>query len=173
VKESAVGLVLLLVILLQVTAAPLFSFAGAIPDLALLLLVTVTVFLGPRWGMVCLPVVAVLLGFLTSHEPAVFILAYLPLLPLVYWMAGAGLPLTRFMQVIAVGGIIGVWARTLLAIGAMASGADLDVGGLISAVLVPGLALDLALLTLAYAGCRVVGWEPQGASLQPKGYFNT
>ena len=35
---------------------------------ALLMLATVTVFLGPRWGMVCLPIVAVLLGFLTSFQ---------------------------------------------------------------------------------------------------------
>lgn len=172
-KESAVGVALLLVVLLQVTAAPLFSVAGAIPDLALLLLAMITVFLGPRWGMVCLPIVAVLLGFLTSHEPAVFILAYLPLLPAAAWLSGAGLPLTRFMQAIVVGGVTGIWARTLLAVGAMASGADVAIGDLISAVLVPGLVLDLALLTFAYAGCRVVGWEPQGTSLRPQGYFNT
>lgn len=172
-KESVVGVVLLLVVLLQVTAAPLFPLAGAIPDLALLLLATITVFLGPRWGMVCLPIVALLLGFVTSHEPAVFILAYLPLLPLAAWISGAGLPLTRFMQAIAAGALTGVWARTLLAAGAMASGADIAVGGLISAVLIPGLVLDLALLTFAYAGCRVVGWEPRGASLGAQGYFNT
>jgi hypothetical protein len=173
VKESAVGVVLLLAVLLQVTVAPLFPVAGAVPDLTLLMLATVTVFLGPRWGMVCLPIVAVLLGFLTSHEPSVFILAYLPLLPLAAWMSGSGMPPTRFMQAIAAGALTGVWARTLLAAGAMASGADADIPGLIAVVLIPGLVLDLALLALAYAGCRVIGWEPQRASLRPQGYFNS
>ena len=172
-RESLTGFVLLLVVLLQVTAAPLFPLSGAIPDLPLLLQAIIAVFLGPRWGMVCLPIVAVLLGFLTSHQAAIFIVAYLPLLPQTAWLAESGLPLTRFTQVLTAAAITGIWARTLLAAAAMVNGADADVGGLISVVLVPGLILDLALLTFAYAGCRVVGWEPQGTALRQQGYFST
>ena len=62
-REGAVGLLLLLAALLQVTAAPLFPLSGAVVDFALLSLTLIAVFLGPRWAMVCLPLLALLLGF--------------------------------------------------------------------------------------------------------------
>lgn len=171
-RELAVGLALLFAVLLQVTAAPLFSLSGSIPDLALLTLATIAVFLGPRWAMVCMPIAALFLGFLTSHEPAVFILAYLPMLPLAAWLAATA-PLTRFLQTAITVGATGLWARTLLSVGAMASGAAVDVGGLVGWVLLPGLFLDLALLTVAYPTFRVIGWEPKSLALRADGYFSS
>ena len=172
-KEAATALGLLTVVLLQVTAAPLFPLSGAIADLGLLFLATVAVFIGPRWAMVCLPILALLMGFLLSHEPAILILSYLPLLPLAAWLSSAGGPLNRFWQTLVAVGATGVWARTLLATGAMATGADADVAGLLNDVLIPGFVLDLALLAIAYAGCRVLGWEAQRISLRAPGYFSS
>ena len=82
-------------------------------------------------------------------------------------------PLTRFLQTGVAVGATGLWARTLLSVGAMASGAAVDIGGLVGWVLLPGLILDLALLTVAYGSFRVIGWEPQRLSLGVEGYFNS
>ncbi len=172
-REATAAIGLVLVALLQVTAAPLFPLAGATVDFGLLFLGGVAVFLGPRWAMVCLPILALLMGFLMSHEPATFILAYLPLLPLAAWLSVAGTPLNRFWQTVAAVGVTGLWARSLLAAGAMASGADTDLVGLLTRVLIPGLLLDLVSVSLAYISCRIVGWEPQRISLQAPGYFSS
>ena len=170
-RESLVGVVLLLAGLLQVTAAPLFPLGGAISDIGLISLTIIAVFLGPRWAMVCLPLLALLLGALTSHQPATFILAYLPLLPLAAWLSGS--PLNRFTQTLVTGLATGLWARSLVATATMLTGAEADIAGLVSFVLLPGLVFDFALLTSAYAVCRVIGWEPQSLSLRGRGYFTS
>lgn len=169
-KAAIIGVALLLVALAQVTASPLFPIRGAIPDLPLVALVLIAAYVSVRGAMYALPVVAVFLGFLTSHEPAAYIVAYLPLLPLAYGLEQSNLPLNTFGRATLAGVATGLAARTTLSVTAMVQMEEVIVGPMVSQVLLPGLLLDVALLMLAYGGGRLAGWEPRRLILQPSGY---
>lgn len=166
-------LTLLLIIvtaMVQVTVAPLFPISGAVPDFPLVLLVMLAVFSGPTAAMFAIPVTAIFVGFASDRAPGLLILAYLPLLPLGLAMQEWRIPLNQYMRVAGAGVGTGAWIRGLLALSAVAQGADVAVGPFIFQVLVPGLFLDLALLTIAYVPLRLIGWSGRGMSLQRGGY---
>ncbi|MDZ7727100.1 MAG: hypothetical protein U5Q44_02275 [Dehalococcoidia bacterium] len=158
-------LVLVLVLaLLQVTAAPFFPIASAQADLLLVTLGMLFVFAGPRRAMIAVPMMAIVLGFLSSRSPALLVLAFLPLPPLAYWLNIAGPPLTRFLQTAMVVLITGAWARGLLGLAAIAQGADAAFGTMIVHIILPGMVLDGLFLSLAYLPARLIGWEPRSTS---------
>jgi hypothetical protein len=163
-KAGVIFVLLLMLCYAQVTAAPFFMVSAAQADLLLVSLAILLVFQGPKVAMVSLPVIAVLLGFVSDRSPAVLIIALLPLLPLAYWLEEAAPTVARYAQTLFAVGVTGLWARTVLSITVFAQGAPVDVGALIFQVLVPGLILDLTLLSLAYLGCRLLGWEPRSLS---------
>ena len=154
----------------EVTVAPLFPIRGASPDFALVTLVILAAFSGPRTVMVALPVLSVLLGFSTDRAPGLLLLGYLPLLPLAAYLDRGPLPINRYAQVLAAGVTTGLWSRFLLAFGAIAQGADPQMSALIADVLVPGFFLDLALITIAYFPFRFVGWTPRQMTLHRGGF---
>ncbi|GAB4324795.1 MAG: hypothetical protein Kow0010_06870 [Dehalococcoidia bacterium] len=169
-KAAFIGAMLLFVALAQVTASPLFPVRGAIPDLPLVALVLVAAYVSVRAAMVALPVLAVFLGFLTSHEPAAYIVAYLPLLPLAYLLEQSNLPLNTFARSTLAGLATGMVARATLSITAMVQVEEVMVGPMVWQVLLPGLLLDAALLILAYGGGKLAGWESRRLILEPSGY---
>jgi hypothetical protein len=59
----------------------------------------------------------------------------------------------------------------ILAFGAIAGGAEPAIGALISDVIVPGLVLDLSLLTVVYIPLRLAGLAGQGMTLQRSRYY--
>ena len=154
----------------QVTVAPLFPISGAVPDFALVLLVTLAVFSGPTSAMLAIPVTAIFVGFASDRAPGLLIIAYLPLLPLGLLLQEWRIPLNQYLRVIAGGGATGMWIRGVLAIAAVLQGANIAVGPLIFQVLLPGLFLDLALLTIAYVPFRLIGWSGRGMNLQRGGF---
>jgi hypothetical protein len=76
------------------------------------------------------------------------------------------LPVNRYAQMTLAGVATGIWARTMLALGAIAGGAEPAIGTLAFGLLAPGLLLDFVLLTVVYTPFRVFGWSGRGMSLQ-------
>ena len=165
---KSLGVVLLVVVtaLAQVAVAPLFPISAAVPDYALVTLVLLTVFAGPAIVMLALPLMAICLGFAGDRSPGLLLIAYLPLLPLSLYVEDARVPLNRYAQMAIAGIVTGAWARTLLAFGAIAGGADPALGAITGQLVVPGLFLDFALLTVVYLPFRLLGWTGRGMSLQ-------
>lgn len=169
-KAAIIGVALLFVALAHVTAAPLFPLRGAIPDLPLVALVLIATYAGVRAAMVALPVVAIFLGFLTSHEPAAYIVAYVPLLPVAYALEQSNLPLNTFARATAAGLVTGLSARVVLSVSAMIQVEQLMLGPMVWQVLLPGVVLDAMLLVLAYGAAKLAGWESRRLILEPSGY---
>lgn len=169
-RPIGVVVLLVLVALVQVTVAPLFPLRGALPDVPLVALALLAALAGPMPVMIGLPLLAVCLGFVSDRSPALLLLAYLPLLPLASALGQAALPPSRYARLVVAGAGTGLWARTVLAAGAIAQGADFAAGGLLSQLLLPGLVLDLSLLALTCLAMRALGWEVQELSLQRRGY---
>ncbi len=169
-KLLRMAILLVAVTVAQVTVAPLFPVRGATPDFALVTLLALAVFSGPRTVMVALPILSVLLGFSTDRAPGLLLLGYLPLLPLAAYLDRGPLPLNRYAQTLAAGMATGLAARSLLAFGAVAQGADLQVSALLGEVLIPGMLLDAGLITIGYFPFRLVGWSPRQMTLQRGGF---
>ena len=165
-RAAGVSLLVVVTALAQVTVAPLFPVSAAVPDYALVVLVILTVFAGPTTVMVALPLMALFLGFASDRSPGLLVMAYLPLLPLALYVEDLRVPLNRYAQMAVAGVATGAWARLLLALGAIAGGADLSFGAIVGQLVIPGLFLDFALLTLVYAPFRLLGWSGRGMSLQ-------
>lgn len=169
-KGLAIFVLLLTTALAQVTIAPLFPIAGAIPELPLLVLTLLAIFAGPNAVMLGMPTLAILYGFASDRSPALLVVAYLPLLPFAAALEGWRIPLWEYPRLAIAILISGLWIRGVLSFAAVAQGAHLAVGPLIFDVLAPGAFLDLALLTVAYAPLRLIGWGGHQLSLQRSGY---
>lgn len=165
-KAAGVCLLVVVTALAQVTVAPLFPVSAAVPDYALVVLVILTVFAGPTTVMLAIPLMAICLGFASDRSPGLLLMAYLPLLPLALYAEDSRLPLNRYAQMVVAGVAAGIWARMLLALGAIAGGADASFGAMAGQLVIPGIFLDFALLTLVYAPFRLLGWSGRGMSLQ-------
>lgn len=169
-KGVSLGALVLLAVLGQVTVSSLFPIAGAEADLPLVTLLLLSVFAGPRTVLIALPIAAVLLGFASDRAPGLLLLAYLPLPPVAMLLEDSPLPLNHYARTALTCLGVGVWLRLVLALGAVAQGADMAVGALVWDVMVPGAFLDLALLTVAYIPCRFIGWTGRGMTLQRSGW---
>ena len=170
-RAAIIAVILLFTALAQVTVAPLFPVSGAVVELPIIALLLIAVFVGPTVVMYGLPVLALFVSFAANLEFAWLVIAYLPLLPAAGWLARQhALPLGRYPQTLALAVAAGVWARSLLAVVAMVSGADPAVIFLVTDVILPGILLDAALLSFAYLACRSVGWEARSMELQRIGF---
>jgi hypothetical protein len=118
-----------------------------------------------------LPLLAVMLGFLSDRSPALLLIAYLPVVPLAAWLEGANAPVGAYGRFAGAGIVTGLVARTLLSTAAILGAASLPVASLLFSVLLPGLLLDLGFLTLAYVPTRFAGWEPQSMTLRSRGWL--
>lgn len=156
----------------QVTIAPLFPVSATAFDFVLIALVLVAAFGNPRRAMVAVPVAAVALSFLSGRSAGLLLLAYLPLLPLGLFLEGASVPLNHFARALVATLATGAWARVLLVLGAMVGGAEGNLGIVVREILLPGLFLDFALLSVAYVPMRLIGWSGQGMSLQRGVYYS-
>jgi hypothetical protein len=170
-KAFTLALVVVMAACAQVTVAPLFPLASAVPDFALLALVASAVFAGPRPAMAMLPALALAVGFLTGRSPALLIVAYLPLLPAGRWLETSGLPLSAYARLAILTAAGGAFARTILAAGAFANGADFAPAILLRDFIFPGIVLDAALLSAVYVPARLLGVRAGTLSLQRGGYL--
>lgn len=164
----AVGVVMAAV--LQVSFAPLFPLSGATFEFAPLLLLLVARFKGPKPAMIALPFAAVLTAFLVDRAPALVLLGYLPLLPLLYLLEEYGPPLGSIGRTVLAAVFGGLWLRALLSFAAIADGAAFEPRLLIGSVLLPGVFLDAFLTAAFYAPLRFVAWEPRSMNLTRRGY---
>lgn len=169
-SRLAIAAILILVVVAQVTVAPLFPLRAAVPDFALLTLIGLAMYRRPATTMLALPILALLLAFSTDRAPGLLLLVYLPLLPLAALIEGADLPLNRYARITIALVVSGLWARTLLALAAIAQGAEPETGALVRQVLLPGMVLDWGLLTVVYVPSRLLGWRPQRMILQRGGF---
>jgi hypothetical protein len=119
------------------------------------------------------PIAALAYGFLSNREPGLLVLAYLPLLPLGFYFEEAAVPLNHYARTLLALGLTGLWTRGLLVLGSLLGGADASVGVVVFDVLLPGLLLDLSLLTVVYVPLRLLGWSGQGMSLSRGGYYSS
>jgi cell shape-determining protein MreD len=170
-KGSAMGVAIALAAIAQVTVAPLFPISGAVPDFVLLTLVLLVAFSSARPVMIGTPLVAIAYGFLSNRSPALLLLAYLPILPLGYFLEESPVPANHYLRALGMMLLTGLWARTLLALAAISAGAQPAFGVLVSDVLIPGLFLDFALLSVAYVPLRLIGWTGQGMALGRTGFY--
>lgn len=169
-KTVAVAIALLVACCAQVTVAPLFPLWSAVPDFVLVTYVLVVAFAGARAGMIALPALALMLGFLSDRDPGLLLIAYLPVLPLASWtQTQAPRGMSPFQQLAAVTALAGLWARSTLALGSVVQGAEFQWDILVFEVLLPGLVLDLAFLAVAYLPYRLFGREVQSLDLQRGG----
>lgn len=167
---SAVGAILLAAIA-QVTVAPLFPLGGAVPEFVLLGLVLITAFSGPAPVMLLTPLAAVAAGWLSDRSPGLMLIAYLPLLPVGLGLEESPAPLNHFVRTLAMMLVTGIWMRIVMALGAIAGGAEPAIGALVSDVIIPGGFLDLSLLTVVYIPLRLAGLTGQGMTLQRSRYY--
>ncbi len=156
--------------LAQVAVAPLFPLDAAIPDLALIGILALIIYEGPHPAMVAVPILALIIGFASDRSPALLLLAYLPVMPLAFWLDTAGLPLNRYAQASIVAVVGGMAARLLLAMGPLTEGAAFSFGGLTKDLLLPGALLDWALLTIAFIPLRLLGREASRMTLSRSSY---
>ena len=154
----------------QVTIAPLFPFGAVTFDFVLLTLVLVAAFGSPQRAMLCVPIAALAYGFLSNREPGLLVIAYLPLLPLGVYLEEVPIPLNHYARTAVALVVTGLWARSLLVLGAVVAGADATVWLVVRDFLLPGMAVDLALLTVFYVPLRLLGWSGQGMALSRGGY---
>lgn len=159
--------------IIQVTVAPLFPVAGVVFDFVLLTLVLVAAFGSPQRAMLCVPAAALAYGFLSNREPGLLVLAYLPLLPLGLYLEEVNVPLNHYVRTALALALTGVWARGILVLGSVVGGAHAPFGLILSDIILPGLLLDLSLLTLVYVPIRLLGWSGQGMSLSRGGYYSS
>ena len=157
----------------QVTIAPLFPVGYVVFDFVLLTLILIAAFSSPKRAMLCVPIAAIAYGFLSNREPGLLVLAYLPLLPLGLYLEESPIPLNHYARTALAFGATGIWARGLLVLGSILGGADASLGLIVFHVLLPGLLLDLSLLTLVYIPLRLLGWSGQGMSLSRGGYYSS
>jgi hypothetical protein len=169
-KFVAIAIVVVLAVLGQVTVASLFPISGAVADFPLVTLLLLSVFAGPRTVLIALPFAAIMLGFVSDRAPGLLLLAYLPLPPLALFLDESPLPLNHYARTALTCLGVGLWLRLVLALGAVAQGADMATAALIRDVMLPGAFLDLALLTVAYIPCRFIGWTGRGTTLQRSGW---
>lgn len=167
---AGVGAVVLAAIA-QVTVAPLFPLGGAAPEFVLLGLVLITAFSGPPPVMWLTPLAAVAAGWLSDRSPGLMLIAYLPLLPVGLGLEESPAPLNHYVRTLAMMLVTGMWLRMILAFGAIAGGAEPAIGALISDVIIPGLVLDLSLLTVVYIPLRLAGLAGRGMTLQRSRYY--
>ena len=165
-------LALFAVVIFQVTVSPLFPFSIAQFDIPLVFVAWTTLFRGPKTAMWVVPVAAILLGMLTFRSPALFLLALLPVVPMI---AISGVSYTNFLlgnywRSLLVVMVAGAWARTLFALAAIAQGADPAFGTLVGSIIIPGIFLDGTLLTLAFAPSRLIGLDVANMALTRGGY---
>lgn len=161
-RGPALFVVLFLAVVAQVTVAPLFPVAGAVPDLVLLTLCLAAAFAGPSPVMVMTPVGAVMLGMLSDRGAGLLLLAYVPVVVIRAVLDDAPLPLGEAGKTWLTMLGSGLAARTVLALGAMLAGAPMMVGPLVSQVLLPGVFIDAVLLLLFYVPLRLVGLRGAG-----------
>lgn len=165
-RQLSIVVLVVITAVTQVSVAPLFPVSAAVPDIALVTLVILTVFAGPTTVMFGLPLMAICVGFDSDRQPGLLLMAYLPLLPLALFLEESRIPLNRYAQMALAGMATGAWARSVLAFGAIAGGADPAFGAIIGQLVIPGLFLDFALLTVVYAPVRLLGWTGRGMTLQ-------
>jgi hypothetical protein len=163
-KALAVLISIVLVCAAQVTIAPLFPLLSAEASFLVVTLAILVVFAGPRTALIATPLMAVFLGFASDRSPALLLLSLLPLPPLAYWLSESQIPMSRGVQLFAVVAVVGAWSRGLLALSAVAQGAEAEFGTLITDFLLPGIVIDGLFFTLAYVPCRLLGLEPRSLS---------
>jgi len=157
----------------QVTVAPLFPVANLTFDFVLLALILIAAFGTPQRAMLCVPVAALAYGFLSSREPGLLILCYLPLLPLGLYLEEARVPLNHYARTLGAFVLTGAWVRLLLVLGAVVGGADGSARAVLFDVILPGVFLDFALLSVVYVPLRLLGWSGQGMSLSRGSYYSS
>ncbi len=162
---------LLATVLAQVAIAPLFPLVGAVVELPTVVLLLLAVFAGPHAVMIGLPILVLFLGFSTNAEFEWLVMAYLPLLPCAAWIQRhREIPQTPYALVFVMVIAAGIWARAVFSVVAMTSGASLAVGPLVTDILLTGLVLDAAVVSVVYALCRWVGWPVRSLDLEQAGF---
>ncbi len=145
----------------QVTVASLFPLRGATIEFGLLTIVLLALTAGPRAAMVAMPCAALAVGFTSDRAPGLLLLAYLPVLPLAAFVEESRVPVARYLQIVGVTVLAGIWARGVLTIGPIAEGADLSLVALFGELVIPGMVLDFLAISAVYLPIRLAG---RGAS---------
>ncbi|HEY5477041.1 MAG TPA: hypothetical protein VIK11_10015 [Tepidiformaceae bacterium] len=154
----------------QVAVAPLFPVGAAIPDLVLIGIMALALYEGPHPAMVAIPILALIMGFASDRSAAMLLFAYLPVLPLAFFLETSGLPLNRYAQASLTAVVGGMLARLFLSLGPLTSGAAFSIGGLTKDLLLPGAFLDWALLSVAFIPLRFLGREASRLTLSRSSY---
>lgn len=170
-KPFVLFALLFLAVVGQVTVAPLFPISGANPEFVLLALCLLTAFGGPVPVMVLTPLGAVMLGLLSDRGAGLLLLAYLPVLPIAGLLAGLGRPFNHTTRTFAMTIGAGIAFRVVMSAGAMVGGAPVQIGPLVSDVLLPGMFVDLVTLTVCYVPLRLAGWTGRGFQEQRGRYY--
>lgn len=156
-KLMACAVVLVMAGILQVTFASLFPIRAAVLDFGLLSVVFIALAGGPRAAMFAAPVAALTVGFTSDRSPGLLLMAYLPVLPLAAFADEARFPVSRYVVLLCVVLLSGIWARVMLTLGPLSEGADFGLAVFIRDLVLPGLVLDFLAFTALYAPLRLLG----------------
>lgn len=162
--------VLLFAVLYQATVSPLFPVAGTQGDVLLVTLALFAVYGGPKSAMWAIPLGAVLLAILTGRSPGLLLIGYLPLLPLLVLFEASNLPLGNYARTAAAVVLTGFWSRVVLVAATLIQGGNAGVSLIAIDLLLPGIFLDFALLTLVYVPQRALRWRQASMRLERGGY---
>lgn len=144
----------------QVAVAPLYPLGAAVAEMGVVAILLIAAWCGPRAAMVAVPALAVCVAFAAGRQPALFLLAYLPLLPAAALLQELRAPGATSLQLSVLAVVGGAWARLVFVASALFQGADVPGAMVVTDLLLPGMVLDAGLFLLCYLPVRLLGLQP-------------
>lgn len=146
----------------QISIAPFFTISGAILDFNLLAIIFIATYLSRKISIGALVLLSLLTGAITETPYEWVLLAYLPTIPLIYFIYLLRGETTRtFTTVLATATVIGLWGRILMSVVAVSDGTSTSFGVVITQILAPGILLDMVLVIIFYGIYKMAGLNKQ------------
>tara|TARA_B100000809_G_C14914456_1_gene451071 strand:+ start:275 stop:793 length:519 start_codon:yes stop_codon:yes gene_type:complete len=146
----------------QISIAPFFTIGGAILDFNLLAIIFIATYLSRKISIGALVLLSLLTGAITETPYEWVLLAYLPTIPLIYFIyLLRGETTHTFITVLATATVIGLWGRILMSVVAVSGGTSTSFGVVITQILAPGILLDMVLVIIFYGIYKMAGLNKQ------------
>jgi len=146
----------------QISIAPFITISGATLNFNLLAIIFIATYRNRTTSVGALILLALLTGSITETPYEWILLAYLPTVPLIYFIDLLMRNSARtLITVVAAATVIGLWARILMSIVAISDGTLTSFGTVISQVLAPGILLDMVPVLIFYGIFKLAGPNEQ------------
>ena len=146
----------------QISIAPFITISGATLNFNLLAIIFIATYTNRTTSVGALILLALLTGSITETPYEWVLLAYLPAIPLVYFIYFLMRERVHtFITLLAVTTIVGLWGRILMSVVAISGGTSTSFGEVISQILAPGILLDMILVIIFYGIYKLAGLNKQ------------